>query len=87
MANASGMAPAAPAPSRERKGRGGKTVTVVRGVLLQGAMLEDFASEMRRALGTGGSVEDALIVVAGDQVQRAAAWLRARGASRIVIAN
>ena len=73
--------------SRERKGRGGKTVTVVRGVLLQGAMLEDFASEMRRALGTGGSVEDALIVVAGDQVQRAAAWLRARGASRIVIAN
>lgn len=42
---------------------------------------------MRRALGTGGSVEDALIVVAGDQVQRAAAWLRARGASRIVIAN
>ncbi len=62
-------------------------MTVVRGVLLQGAALEDFAREMRRALGTGGSVEDALIVLAGDQVERAAAWLRARGASRIVIAN
>lgn len=72
---------------RERKGRGGKTVTVVRGVLLGEAALEDFARSMRRALGTGGSVEGALIVLAGDQVQRAADWLRARGASRIVIAN
>ncbi|MBP8927074.1 MAG: translation initiation factor [Pseudomonadales bacterium] len=73
--------------SRERKGRAGKTVTVVRGVLLGGAALEDFARDMRRALGTGGSVEDALIVLAGDQVERAAEWLRTRGAPRIVIGN
>lgn len=73
--------------SRERKGRAGKTVTVVRGVLLGGAALENFARDMRRALGTGGSVEDTLIVLAGDQVERAAEWLRANGATRIVIGN
>ena len=73
--------------SRERKGRGGKTVTVVRGVLLDDEAREDFARDMRRALGTGGSVEDAHIILAGDQVERAAEWLRARGAPRIVIGN
>ena len=43
--------------ARERKGRGGKTATLVRGVALAGPALEAFAREMRQALGTGGGVE------------------------------
>lgn len=73
--------------NRERKGRGGKTATLVRGVQLTGAALDAFAREMRQALGTGGSVEDGAIVIAGDQCERAAAWLSARGAPRVVIGN
>jgi translation initiation factor 1 len=72
---------------RERKGRGGKTVTLVRGVTLQGDALAAFARELRQALGTGGSVEDGAIVLAGDQCARAEAWLRQRGAMRVVIGN
>jgi len=73
--------------ARERKGRGGKTATLVRGVTLTGAALEAFAREMRQSLGTGGGVEGDAIVLAGDQSARAAQWLRARGATRIVIGN
>ena len=70
-----------------RKGRGGKTATLVRGVALTGAALETFAREMRQSLGTGGGVEGDAIVLAGDQSARAAQWLRERGATRIVIGN
>lgn len=73
--------------ARERKGRGGKTATLVRGVTLTGAALETFARELRQALGTGGGVEGDAIVLAGDQSARAAQWLRERGATRIVIGN
>jgi len=73
--------------TRERKGRGGKTATLVRGIVLDGTALADLAREMRQALGTGGSVEGETLVLAGDQSARAADWLRARGATRIVIGN
>lgn len=72
---------------RERKGRGGKTVTVLEGVALTGEALERFGRELRQALGTGGGVEGSAIVLAGDQSERAAAWLRTRGASRVVVGN
>jgi translation initiation factor 1 (eIF-1/SUI1) len=42
---------------------------------------------MRRSLGTGGSVEASAIVLAGDQLERAATWLRERGATGIVTGN
>ena len=72
---------------REKKGRGGKTATLVEGVALTGAALEAFGREMRQSLGTGGSIEGNAIVISGDQVERAMAWLRARGATRLVAGN
>jgi translation initiation factor 1 len=72
---------------REKKGRGGKTATLVEGVSLKGAALEAFGREMRQSLGTGGGVEGDAIVISGDQVERAMAWLRARGATRLVAGN
>jgi translation initiation factor 1 len=73
--------------TRERKGRGGKTATLVRGIALGGGALETFAREMRQALGTGGGVEGDAVVLAGDQSARAAEWLRSRGAARFVAGN
>ena len=73
--------------TRERKGRGGKTVTLVRGFELSTEALSVMARDMRHALGTGGTLEDTTIVLNGDQSQRAADWLRQRGLQRIVIGN
>jgi translation initiation factor 1 len=71
--------------SKERKGHGGKTVTRVRGLEPRGAALAALASEMKRALGCGGSVDGDDVLLAGEQLDRAAAWLRARGATKIVV--
>lgn len=72
---------------RERKGRGGKTVTVVHGITLAGPALEEFARTLRQALGTGGGVEGEAIVLHGEQSGRVREWLTGRGATRVVIAN
>ncbi len=51
----------------EKKGRGGKTVTVVGGLPRNSAFLADLAAELRRACGTGGTVADGVIELQGDQ--------------------
>jgi len=69
---------------RERKGHGGKTVTVIEGVALPAARLDEVARRMRKALGCGSWVEDGRIVLQGDRAPAAEAWLRAAGAARVV---
>jgi translation initiation factor 1 len=69
---------------RERKGRGGRTVTVIAGLLLPAPGLAEVARRLRRALGCGASVEGDTIVLQGDLGERAAEWLTARGARRVV---
>lgn len=64
---------------REKKGRGGKAVTIAEGPGLSGHPLETYAKELARALGVGGRVEENALVVQGEQVERVAAWLEARG--------
>lgn len=70
---------------REKSGRGGKTVTRVSG--LPDEILPDLALRMKRALGCGAVVEGADLVLLGSLVDRAAAWLEAEGAERIVRGN
>jgi translation initiation factor 1 (eIF-1/SUI1) len=66
---------------REKKGRGGKTVTRVRG-LPPASELDRWATDMKRALGCGASVEDGEVILLGDLVTRAADWLA--GAAALV---
>jgi len=68
----------------ERKGRGGKTVTVIAQLQLEQAGLEQVAGDLRRALGCGARVEGAEVVVQGDVRDRARAWLTERGVQRVV---
>ncbi|MDR6216077.1 translation initiation factor Sui1 [Paracidovorax wautersii] len=56
--------------SRETKGRGGKAVTVVRGVLLAELELVALGKQLKAACGTGGTVKDGVIEVQGDHVER-----------------
>lgn len=50
----------------EKKGRGGKTVTVVYGLPQNAAFLKALCGELKRACGTGGSVIDAGVEVQGE---------------------
>lgn len=71
---------------QERKGRGGKTVTVIDGAAVRGTDAAALAKRLRKALGTGARVEGAAIVVQGDQREAAARWLTAQGA-KVTIGN
>ena len=54
--------------SRQSKGRGGKTVTLVRGVALDAVALAALGKQLRTACGCGGTVKDGMIEVQGDHV-------------------
>ena len=67
----------------ERKGRGGKEVTVVEKLDLGAAALERWVGELKRALGVGGAVEGDALVLQGDVRDRVAALLTARGVRKV----
>ncbi len=73
--------------SRERKGHGGKTATVVTGLELPARELESVARALRRALGCGVTADGDRVLVQGDQATRVRDWLAAQGARRIVLGN
>src|SRR5947209_18773254 len=54
----------------ERKGRGGKEVTVVEQLELKPKELEEWLKALKNALGCGGVVEGQNLVLQGDQRKR-----------------
>jgi len=69
----------------ERKGRGGKEVTVIEKLELAPAELEQWAKALKQALGTCGVAEDGAIVLQGDCRSRVEPILRARGVRKVTI--
>jgi translation initiation factor 1 len=69
----------------ERKGRGGKEVTVVDKLGLAPRDLEQWCRDLKQALGCGGSVDGELIVLQGDLRQRVPAVLEAKGVGRVTV--
>ena len=65
--------------SRETKGRGGKAVTLVKGVLLDAAALAQLGKQLKAACGTGGTVKDGVIEVQGDHIERVMEALKKQG--------
>lgn len=65
--------------SREKAGRGGKTVTVVRGALLDAAGLAALAKRLKAACWSGGTAKDGVIEIQGDHVDRLLVWLQQDG--------
>ena len=63
----------------EKKGRGGKTVTVVTGLALADEALRDLASDLKRRCGTGGTVKDGVIEIQGDHRDTLIAALKEKG--------
>lgn len=53
--------------SRETKGRKGKGVTLITGILLDHKELKDLGKKLKIRCGTGGTVKDGVIEIQGDQ--------------------
>lgn len=64
---------------RETKGRGGKTVTVIRNLQLIPADLKALGKQLKTACGSGGTVKDGTIEIQGDHRDKVAAELKALG--------
>lgn len=64
---------------RETKGRGGKAVTVVRGLPLAPDALAALGKLLRTACGSGGTAKDGVLEIQGDHVERVMALLAADG--------
>lgn len=65
--------------SRESKGRRGKTVTIISGLTLDEAKLQELSTRLKQICGTGGTVKDGKIEIQGDQCDRILAELQNRG--------
>ncbi|HEY3543668.1 MAG TPA: hypothetical protein VGK79_14125 [Gaiellaceae bacterium] len=63
--------------SREKTGRRGKTVTIVRG--LPAAEVAAVAADLKKQCGAGGAVKDGTVEIQGDHRDKVAARLQARG--------
>ncbi|MDB5892682.1 MAG: translation initiation factor [Rhodoferax sp.] len=65
--------------SRETKGRGGKAVTVVKGVPVDADALAALGKQLKAACGSGGTVKDGVIEVQGDHCAPVIALLQKQG--------
>jgi translation initiation factor 1 len=65
--------------SRESKGRGGKTVTLVKGLALDALALAQLGKQLKAACGSGGTVKDGVIEVQGDHCELVMQVLQKRG--------
>ena len=63
----------------EKKGRGGKTVTVVYDLPQNQAFLKDLCGELKRTCGVGGAVAGNTVEIRGDQVARIRPVLQKKG--------
>lgn len=63
---------------RETKGRKGKGVTTVSGLLLEEKDLKTLAKELKKVCGTGGSVKDHVIEIQGDNRDKIKQFLESK---------
>jgi translation initiation factor 1 len=67
--------------SRQTKGRGGKSVTVIKGLALDSVALALLGKQLRTACGCGGTVKDGVIEVQGDHCDLVMEVLKTQGHS------
>lgn len=65
--------------SMERAGRGGKTVTLVKGFVGSGEDIDALCKLLKQRCGVGGSVKDGEIIIQGDHRQRLVEILKKEG--------
>lgn len=64
---------------RDRKHRGGKTVTVITGVPASNEDIATLAQQLKKLCGSGGTVKDGVIEIQGDHCEKVQAKLSELG--------
>lgn len=64
---------------RESKGRGGKGVTLLRGLVLSETDLAALCKTLKQACGTGGTVKEGVIEIQGQEREKIAETLKKLG--------
>jgi len=64
---------------RARKGHGGKTVTVIDGVIGSDVELAALAQQLKKLCGSGGTIKDGNIEIQGDHCEKVQAKLSELG--------
>lgn len=65
--------------SMERAGRGGKTVTLIKGFVGTDSDLQTLAKQLKQKCGVGGTAKDGEIIIQGDHRQRLVEILKKEG--------
>lgn len=81
---ASRAAPAAPRDgfvriARDRKGRAGKTMTVISNIPGDDAALGEMTQKLKKLCGSGGTCKDEEILIQGDHLSKIEGWLAQQG--------
>jgi translation initiation factor 1 len=63
----------------ESKGRGGKGVTLIKGLVLSEVDMSALAKKLKQACGTGGTIKDGVIEIQGEHREKIADFLRKLG--------
>ncbi len=63
----------------EKKHRGGKTASIIRGLNISEDRMKDLAKQLKAKCGVGGSVKDREIIIQGDQRDKIVAHLTGLG--------
>lgn len=71
----------------ERKGRGGKDVTVIEQIGLNPTFMQRWLKELKASLGCGGVVEDHTIVLQGDHRKRLPDLLTKMGVRKVTVSG
>jgi translation initiation factor 1 len=64
---------------RDSKGRGGKTVTLVKKLALSEDDMKDLAARLKQVCGSGGTVKDGVIEIQGEHREKIAEALKKMG--------
>ena len=64
---------------RDSKGRGGKSVTLVKNLVLSEEDLKELAKRLKQVCGSGGTVKDEIIEIQGEHREKIAGELKKMG--------
>jgi len=62
-----------------RKGKGGKTVTIISGFQVRSETLKDLLKQLKNQCGTGGTVKDDTLEIQGDHAEKLVELLKQMG--------
>ena len=69
----------------EKKGRRGKSVTLIQGLSMQDSQLKECVGVLRKTFGVGATIQGNEVVVQGDLRDRIAKWLPSIGAEDFIL--